>query len=168
MAQWITVQRASLFVSCLTKGKDSSSSLCIYHRTFADFAVLWNCSRSLSRHTDLAVFISALIVLLHFSKSWELFMDTRAWSSPLKQLVHLQTIHGYGMPKSILFHMEMMLCSLACPLYENNIFNKIISPEELLRCLEFIPTHSGPQKIVQIYYSLLVMRVAKFFTHLKI
>lgn len=106
----------------------------------------------LSRHMDSASFPSALLVLLHFlGQSWELFMDTRALLNPLNSLVHPHIIDRYGTAKPILLQMEILQCSLACLLHENNIFNKIIIPEELLRCFEFIPTHSEPQKILQIY-----------------
>lgn len=106
----------------------------------------------LRKHMDLASFPSALLVLLHFSsQSWELFMGTRALSNPHKSPVHPHTIHGYGMAKPILLQMEILLCFLACLFHKNNIFYKIISPEELLRCFEFIPTHSRPQKTLQIH-----------------
>lgn len=106
----------------------------------------------LTRHMDLASFTSALLLLLHFSSQcWELFMEARALSNPLKQLVHLHTIHGYGTAKPLLLQVEILQCSLACLLHQNNIFNEIISREELLRCFEFIPTHSGLQKTLQIY-----------------
>lgn len=106
----------------------------------------------LTEHVDLANFTSALFVLLHFpSQSWELFMEARALSSALKQLVPLHTIHGYGTAKPILLQVEILQCSLAFLVHQNDFFNGVISPEEPLRCFEFIPTHSGLQKRLEVY-----------------
>jgi len=58
--------------------------------------------------------------------------------------------------------------SLACQLHLNNVFNETVSPEENLRCFDFLPPHSELQIMLHTYQLLVItMRVGKFFIHLK-